>query len=423
MNPKNCSGSLKGLFLTLSLLFSPAIFAEDDVMETFIQQIDTQRVNETSPVVVPQAEVVDSIETPQTETQFIEDDVSPSVNTPVLMVVEEETPTNTIIVPNEEDEEDLIGDLVVQLDDDVQLSDLAEYILLQQNQPLVNRPTDMPKRTHISGGQSGYLPLNSSAALVVDAQNGKVLYQKNSDSVMSIASITKLMSAMVLLDSKPNMNQIISIQDADVDRLKGSSSRLPVGTRLSREEMLHLGLMSSENRAIHALARNYSGGLNAFMRAMNAKAQALGMKDTVFYDPTGLDPRNRSTAEDLVKMVQAAHKYDKIRHYSTHNNGSVWVKATIKKTVNVKRGRKIKKVTQNVTQSRQVNYRNTNKLIRNGDWDISLQKTGYIREAGRCMVVYARINKRPVIMVLMNSASSSQRTDDAYTMRSWLQTM
>ena len=401
MNNKNFSGSLKALFLTLSLLFSPAIFAEDDAMGAFIQQIDTQQQTDNA----------------ENTAEF-----------------SEENEVENVVIQAEDDDEDALGEFATQLNNQSnnQTDDefaLLQYLLAQQNAPLV-------QNTVQNGGGSfatyssdnvannhGYLPLYSSAALIVDANNGKVLYEKNSDKVMSIASITKLMAAMVILDAKPNMNQVLTVQSADIDRLKGSSSRLPVGTQMTREKMLHLGLMSSENRAIHAMARNYPGGLNAFIRAMNAKAKSLGMNDTVFYEPTGLDPRNRSTPQDLVKMVQAAHKYEKIRYYSTHNNASTQVRATVKKTQRVKKGKKVRKVTKRVTQIRQVNYRNSNKLIRNGDWDISLQKTGYIREAGRCMVVYANVDNRPVIMVLMNSGNSNQRTNDAYTMRSWLQQM
>ncbi|MBQ5429728.1 MAG: serine hydrolase [Neisseriaceae bacterium] len=348
----------------------------------------------------------------------------------------EENEVESVVIQAEDDDEDALGEFAAQLDNQSnnQTDDefaLLQYLLAQQNAPLAQNSADNAAAGSFASYSShdntannhSYLPLYSSAALIVDANTGKVLYEKNSKQVRSIASITKLMAAMVILDAKPNMNQVLTIQSADIDRLKGSSSRLPVGTKMTREKMLHLGLMSSENRAIHAMARNYPGGLNAFIRAMNAKAKSLGMNDTVFYDPTGLDPRNRSTPQDLVKMVQAAHKYEKIRYYSTHNSASTQVRATVKKTQRVKKGKKVRKVTKRVTQIRQVNYRNSNKLIRNGDWDISLQKTGYIREAGRCMVVYANVDNRPVIMVLMNSSNTNQRTNDAYTMRSWLQQM
>ncbi len=239
--------------------------------------------------------------------------------------------------------------------------------------------------------------LSSLAAIVVDAENNNVLYQKNSDRTLPIASISKLMSAMVVLDSNPDMNQILTISNDDIDRLKGSSSRLSVGTKMTRQDMLHVGLMSSENRAIHAMARAYPGGMNAFLAAMNKKAADLGMTNTVFYDPTGLDPRNQSTAQDLVRMVKAAYEYPLIREYSTSNDGAV----------KTSKG-KIEK------------YHNSNRLIRTGDWDIKLQKTGYIREAGRCMVVYANIKNKPLIIVLMNAPSTTMRVNDANSMRSWV---
>lgn len=239
--------------------------------------------------------------------------------------------------------------------------------------------------------------LSSSAAMIVDANSGKVLYHKNSENQMPIASITKLMSAMVVLDAKQNMQQMLTVSDADIDRLKNSGSRLSVGTTLTREEMLHLGLMSSENRAIHALARAYPGGMNAFMDAMNAKARALGMRRSVFYDPTGLDPRNKATAQDLVRLVQAAYDYPTIRYFSTSTNGAV---------VNAR--------------GKTLNYKNSNRLVRDGDWEIGLQKTGYIRESGRSMVVRATIQKRPLIIVLLNAPTSNQRVNDAQTLRSWV---
>ena len=239
--------------------------------------------------------------------------------------------------------------------------------------------------------------LSSLAAMVVDAENNNVLYQKNSNRTLPIASISKLMSAMVVLDSNPDMKQVLTISNDDVDRLKGSSSRLTVGTTMTRQDMLHVGLMSSENRAIHAMARAYPGGLDAFMKAMNKKAADLGMNNTVFYDPTGLDPRNQSTAQDLVRMVKAAYEYPLIRQYSTSNNGAV-----------------------KTSKGKVEKYHNSNRLIHTGDWDIKLQKTGYIREAGRCMVVYANIKNKPLIIVLMNAPSTTMRVNDANSMRSWV---
>lgn len=236
-----------------------------------------------------------------------------------------------------------------------------------------------------------YAPLlNARSALVMNANTGKILYQKNMDSVRSIASISKLMAAMVVLDAKLDMGQSITITEAEIDRLKGTSSRLSVGTTLSRADLLHLGLMSSENRAIHALGRTYPGGMAAFVSAMNAKAQSLGMTRTRFYEPTGLDPRNVSTARDLSVMVRAANNYPRIRQLSTSNYGSVYTSAGKTQT-----------------------YKNTNALVREGVWNISLQKTGYIREAGRSMVLQAQMGKEPVVIVVLGSSTSATRASDA----------
>lgn len=245
---------------------------------------------------------------------------------------------------------------------------------------------------------AAYTPvLASSAAVIADAHSGQVLYRKNSRAVMPIASISKLMSAMVLLDGKQNMNQKLRITKDDIDTLKKSGSRLAVGTQLTRRQMLHLGLMSSENRAVHALARNYPGGIGAFVRAMNRKAAQLGMKNTEFHDPTGLDPRNTATAEDLVKLVQAAYRYPVIRDFSTAQ--STQIKNTRGKTLR---------------------YKNSNALVREGLWDIGLQKTGYIRESGRCMVLHADVAERSLIIVLLDAPDSYARTDDALEVQFWV---
>lgn len=242
--------------------------------------------------------------------------------------------------------------------------------------------------------------LNSSAAMIVNAENGDVLYEKNGSQQIPIASITKLMTAMVVLDSKQNMNEILTITEDDIDYLKNSGSRLTVGTKMTRRDMLHIGLMSSENRAMHALARNYTGGMYSFLNAMNLKAKSLGMSQTVFFDPTGLNPDNKSTPQDLVRMVKAAYQYPLIKQFSTSNEGAV------------------------LTASGRVEkYKNSNKLIRDGGWDISLQKTGYIREAGRCMVFYTNVQNKPLIVVLMNAPTTTMRVNDAHTMRSWVMQM
>lgn len=239
--------------------------------------------------------------------------------------------------------------------------------------------------------------LMSQSALIVNNRTGEVLYQKNSNRVMPIASISKLMSAMVILDANLDMNEMVTITPDEIDRLKGTGSRLSIGTTLPRSELLHLSLMSSENRATHALGRTYPGGMSAFVAAMNAKAQNLGMYSSRFYEPTGLDFRNVSTAHDLSRMVAAASKYPLIRRNSTSNYGSVYTSA-----------------------GKRQNYKNSNALVREGNWNIELQKTGYIREAGRSMVVKANVQNQPVTIVLLNSPSSLTRVNDARRIETWM---
>lgn len=239
--------------------------------------------------------------------------------------------------------------------------------------------------------------LVSQSALITNDKTGEILYQKNMNRVMPIASISKLMSAMVVLDAKLDMDEPVTITEAEIDRLKGTGSRLSIGTTLTRAQLLHLSLMSSENRATHALGRTYPGGMEAFVDEMNRKAHRLGMHSSRFYEPTGLDYRNVSTASDLVKMVAAANKYPQIRRDSTSNYGSVYTSA-----------------------GKMQNYKNSNALVRDGEWDIELQKTGYIREAGRSMVVKTKVGGQPVTIVLLNSPSSATRVNDARRIQSWM---
>ncbi|WP_253451878.1 serine hydrolase [Neisseria perflava] len=238
--------------------------------------------------------------------------------------------------------------------------------------------------------------LSSQSALILNNRTGEVLYQKNANRVMPIASISKVMSAMVTLDARLDMNEMITITPDEIDRIKGTGSRLAIGTTLSRGELLHLSLMSSENRATHALGRTYPGGMGAFVAAMNAKAQSLGMYNSRFYEPTGLDPRNVSTANDLSKMVSAASKYPLIRKNSTSNYGAVY------------------------TANGRQQYKNSNALVREGAWNIEMQKTGYIREAGRSMVVKANVQNQPITIVLLNSPTSTTRVNDARKIESWM---
>lgn len=240
------------------------------------------------------------------------------------------------------------------------------------------------------------LALRSSVALMVDQQSGQVIYQKNADAVLPIASITKVMTAMVVLDSAAPLGELLEVTEADRDTERHSSSRLPIGSRVSRGDMLLLALMSSENRAANALGRHHAEGLAAFVAAMNAKARALGLNDTRFTEPTGLSGGNVSSARDLARLTAAAYGYPLIRDYSTSNGRQIDV------------GR------------RQIGYRSTNRLIDHPHWDIGLQKTGYISEAGKCLVMQATVQGREVIIVLLDAAGSQSRFADAERLRRWL---
>ncbi len=255
-----------------------------------------------------------------------------------------------------------------------------------------------PRSSTAFGLQEGSvgLALRSNVAYVIDQNTSETLFDKNSHSVVPIASITKLMTSMVVLDSKMALTDQIEVTDDDRDFEKHTGSRLSVGSVLSREDMLHIALMASENRAAAALSRYYPGGRPAFIAAMNAKAKALGMTDTHFESPSGLTSHNVSTARDLVKMVNAAYQYPLIRKFSTDRTY----------TVN--------------TGKRELVYNSTNALVRNPSWDIGLQKTGFINEAGECLVMQATIQGRPMIMVLLDSTGKYSRTADATRLRNWL---
>lgn len=246
----------------------------------------------------------------------------------------------------------------------------------------------------------GGLRLASSKALIVNQNTGEVLYAKSTGVPTPIASVTKLMTAMVLLDQRLPMDEMIAVGSGDVDTLKGTSSRLRVGTELSRNDMLHLALMSSENRAASALARTSPLGMGGFVAAMNAKALELGMTHTRFVDPTGLNSANVSTAEDLVKMITAAYQYPDIRTLTTSPEHMVSMNG----------------------HQRQTSFRNTNILVRNNSWQIGLSKTGYINEAGRCLVMQAQIADQPLIIVLLDSWGKYTRIGDAQRIRKWLET-
>lgn len=242
-----------------------------------------------------------------------------------------------------------------------------------------------------------HLAVQSSAALVLDQTSGAVLYEKNPNAVLPIASITKLMTAMVVLDAKPSLDEPLTIGEEDVDIIKGTRSRLKVGTQLAREEMLRLALMSSENRAAAALSRNYPGGREAFVAAMNRKAQVLGLADTRFEDPTGLTAANVSSPRDLAKMVDAAHQYPLIREFSTTSDGEVTI------------------------AGRPQQFRNTNMLVNSPTWDIGLSKTGYINEAGKCLVMQAWLSNKPTIIVLLDSWGKMTRIGDANRIKRWFE--
>jgi serine-type D-Ala-D-Ala endopeptidase (penicillin-binding protein 7) len=263
----------------------------------------------------------------------------------------------------------------------------------------------------------GDLDLRSAAALVVDQKTGEALYAKNVDVPTSIASITKLMTAMVTLDAELDLNEEIVIGNEELDRLKGTGSRLSLGTRLTREELLHLALIASENRAAAALSRAYPGGRDAFVTAMNRKAREIGMKDSRFVDGTGLNSGNRATAADLVKMVDAAYRYPLIRQITSTGSYDVSVPGT--RVVRVRENGKMHKVARSV--QRHMAFNNTNSLTRSQDWEIGVSKTGFINEAGRCLVMQASIAERKVIIVLLDSWGKWSRIGDAQRIRQWLE--
>lgn len=244
---------------------------------------------------------------------------------------------------------------------------------------------------------SGPLALKSNVALVVDQDTHEVLLGKNTAAILPIASLTKLMTGLVVSDAQLPMDERVTITQEDVDTEKGSRSRLKVGTTLSREELLHLALMSSENRAAHALGRTFPGGLDAFVAQMNAKARSLGMNDTSYVEPTGLSSRNQSSATDLAVLVEAAAAVPTLRELSTSTGTVVAV------------------------GNRSMQFHTTNRLVANPSWDIGLQKTGYISEAGRCLVMQVKVAGRKLIMVFLDSAGKLSRIGDAERVRRWVE--
>ena len=266
--------------------------------------------------------------------------------------------------------------------------------------PVKRKGAPAKKVSQAEPQDSDNLLLQSSAVVVQDQTSGEVLFEKNSDAVLPIASITKLMTAMVVLDAQLPLQETLTIGNEDVDTLKGTRSRLKVGAQLSREDMLLLALMASENRAASALSRHYPGGGAAFIEAMNRKAADIGLKDTHFSDPTGLTAANVSSARDLTRMVAAAAHYPLIRELSTTGERTVWV------------------------GGRPISFHNTNTLVRSpaSGWEIALQKTGYIREAGKCLVMQAWLNNKPVVIVLLDSWGKLTRIGDANRIKRWMET-
>ena len=277
----------------------------------------------------------------------------------------------------------------------------AQFVSRIKHKPVVYAiVAAKPSFGQIAGlhGTQDALELKSSVALVMDQDTREILFSKNDHAVLPIASLTKLMTGVIVSAAKLPMDEVITVTQDDVDTEKRSSSRLKVGTSLTRGELLHLALMSSENRAAHALGRTYPGGLQTFVALMNAKARLLGMKDTSYAEPTGLSSRNQSSAQDLATLVNAAHGDPVLRELTTSPGYQIAV------------------------GSRTLQYNNTNRLVKNPEWDIGLQKTGYISEAGQCLVMQTKIAGRKLIMVFLDSAGKLSRLGDAERVRRWVET-
>lgn len=242
------------------------------------------------------------------------------------------------------------------------------------------------------------LDVRSSSALVLDVNTGKTLYQKNATKVRPIASLTKLMTALVVLDAKQNLGQTLTVDKNDLDRVKHTHSRIRMGTKVTRRDALHLALMSSENRMASALARHYPGGRSAFVRAMNNKARQLGMRNTHFYDSTGLSTRSVSTAQDLGKLAAAAYHQPLIRQFTQDENREMRFSSPAYSLM----------------------FNNTNPLVKNPDWDVRLSKTGFTDEAGRCLVMRAKPDRQELAIVLLNSVGKRTPIGDANRIRKWL---
>ncbi|HWI81733.1 MAG TPA: D-alanyl-D-alanine endopeptidase [Ramlibacter sp.] len=280
---------------------------------------------------------------------------------------------------------------------------VARSFSARRSHPVVLRATapvpGKPSYGQLAGLHSvqDQLDLKSSVALVVDQDTSEVLFSKNDSAVLPIASITKLMTGLLVSEAKLPMDETITITQDDVDTEKFTGSRLRVGAQLTRGELMHLALMSSENRAAHALGRTYPGGLQAFVSLMNGKAKMLGMNDTHYVEPTGLSSKNQSSAKDLATLVNAAYSDERLRELTTSPEHQV------------------------VVGKRTLQYRTTNRLVKSPEWDIGLQKTGFINEAGQCLVMQAKIAGRKLIMVFLDSAGKLGRIGDAERVRKWVE--
>ena len=248
--------------------------------------------------------------------------------------------------------------------------------------------------------RDGMPNLQSHAYMVFNPATGRALFSRNADQAVPIASITKLMTAMVILEAKLNLNEPIIVDKEDIDMLKGSRSRIPVGAAFRREDLMRLALMASDNRAAAALGRTYPGGTAAFVEAMNAKAQLLGLQNAKFVDPTGLAPGNVASPQDLALLVSAASTFPEIREFSTAQQLHVTLP----------------------NGGRSLGFNNTNSLVRSQDWTIGVSKTGYINEAGKCLVMHATIANNPVVIVLLDSWGKLTRVGDANRIKRWLET-
>ncbi len=275
----------------------------------------------------------------------------------------------------------------------------GKRVVVMRRVPVVAAVPPRPSYGQLAGlhATQDALDLKSSVAYVLDQDTNEILFQKNENAILPIASLTKLMTGVIVSEAKLDMQEIISITDADVDTEKGSRSRLKVGTQLTRGELMLLALMSSENRAAHALGRSYPGGLDRFVQAMNAKAKLLGMQDTRYVEPTGLSSRNQSSAKDLATLAVYASNDKSLRELSTAHDHQVMV------------------------GEKSLNYVNTNRLVRNPEWQIGLQKTGFISEAGQCLIMQAKVSGRRLIMVFLDSAGKLSRLGDAERVRRWVE--